>query len=361
MEETLLSYYPMIIAPPLDPACEAPEAIQVEASGLIKEVLDVGHKVHWTGFLEGQSFLLKLEEVVKEPLLDPRPFRLPKGGDAEFVVDLEDMLQVLPSSTAMKVCHQPHGIAEGGPWLTTLLRLGSFRCWWWWLTTGHQPGGQIALLTGRLCTCPILHASGVTGGSAATSLPSCARSSMVLWIGATLGSSLIHGGIRSGSPPHRLLWQLYHLLIWCGGWQRGGAIWGTDGAGSPGGGWWRGGTIWGAHGSGMGGVSICWAKPPGLCTICVPTILLAVPNLMDLLTPGRLVGAVGNHLDARASGGGSLQLEKSIGGRPGGGGMYPGIPGTVVVGAVMPPEEAVAPYPGDSSTTWLHDRGGAGE
>ena len=86
----------MIIAPPLDPACETPEAIQVEAGGLIKEVLDVGHKVHQTCFFEGQGFLLILEEVVEELLLDPRPFYLPKGGNAEFVVDPEDMLQVLP-------------------------------------------------------------------------------------------------------------------------------------------------------------------------------------------------------------------------------------------------------------------------
>ena len=85
----------MIIAPSLDPARETPEAIQVEACGLIKEVLDVGHKVHQMCFLEGQGFLLILEEVVKEPPLDPRPFCLPKGGNAEFVVDPEDMLQVL--------------------------------------------------------------------------------------------------------------------------------------------------------------------------------------------------------------------------------------------------------------------------
>ena len=122
----------MIIAPPLDPACEACEAIQVEASGLIKEVLDVGHKVHWTGLLEGQGFPLMLEEVVKEPLLNPRPFSLPKGGNAEPVVDPEDILQVLPPSTATKICCQPHGITEGGPWPTSPLRLGSFGCWWWW-------------------------------------------------------------------------------------------------------------------------------------------------------------------------------------------------------------------------------------
>ena len=77
LEAALSSYYPMIIAPLLDPACEAPEAIQVEAGGLIKEVLDVGHKAHQTGLLKFQSFLLKLDEVVKELLLDPRPFRSP--------------------------------------------------------------------------------------------------------------------------------------------------------------------------------------------------------------------------------------------------------------------------------------------
>ena len=80
-------------------------------------------------------------------------------------------------------------------------------------------------------------------------------------------------------------------------------------------------------------------------------------NLMDLLTPGRPGGAVGNPLDAKASGGGSLQLDKSIRVRPGGGGAYPDIPAAVVLGEVMPLEEAVAPYPGDWSTTWLHDWG----
>ena len=85
----------------------------MEAGGLIEEVLDVGHKVHWTGLLEGQGFLLILEEVVKEPLLNPCPFCLPEGGNTEFVVDPEDMLQVLPPTTAVKICCQPHGITEG--------------------------------------------------------------------------------------------------------------------------------------------------------------------------------------------------------------------------------------------------------
>ena len=83
-------------------------------------------------------------------------------------------------------------------------------------------------------------------------------------------------------------------------------------------------------------------------------------NLMDLPTPGRPGGAVGNPLDAGASGGSRLQLEKSIRVRPGGGGTYPDIPAAVVLGEVMPPEEAVTPYPGDWSTTWLHDWGGGG-
>ena len=119
-------------------------------------------------------------------------------------------------------------------------------------------------------------------------------------------------------------------------------------ASCPGGGWQRGGTIWGTHGVNVGDVGVCWARPPGCCAICAPAILLAMPlKLVDLLTPGRPGSAVGNPLDARASGGGSLQLEKSIRGRPGGGGTYPDIPAAVVLGEVIPPEEAVTPYPGD--------------
>ena len=155
-------------------------------------VLDIGHKVHRTGLLEGQGFLLILEEVVKEPLLDPSPFCLPKGGNTEFVVDPEDMLQVLPPTTAMKVCYQPSGIAEGRPWPTSPLRLGSFRCWWWW-DTGRQPGGQIALLMWWLCTHLPWHTSGVTDGSATASLPSRAGSSAVLCAHVTHWGSFIRG------------------------------------------------------------------------------------------------------------------------------------------------------------------------
>ena len=88
-------------------------------------------------------------------------------------------------------------------------------------------------------------------------------------------------------------------------------------------------------------------------------ILFTVPlSPVDLPTPGRFGRAVAP-LDAGASGSGSLHLEKSMGGRPGGGGRYPDIPAAGVPGVVMPPEEAVAPHPGDSPTTWLHNRGKA--
>ena len=104
----------------------------------------------------------------------------------------------------------------------------------------------------------------------------------------------------------------------------------------------------------MGGTGIHWASPPGQG---IPTILFAVPlKLVDLPTPERFGGTP---LDAGASGGGRLHLEKSMRGTPGGGGRYPDIPAAGVPGAVMPPEEAVAPRSGDSPTTWLHDGGKA--
>ena len=116
----------------------------------------------------------------------------------------------------------------------------------------------------------------------------------------------------------------------------------------------RGGAIWGTHSIDAGSAGIHWASPPGWGA---PAILFAVPlRLMDLPTPRRFGGAVGP-LEAGASGGGSLYLEKFMGGRPGGGGRYPDTPVAGVLGAVMPPEEAVTPHPGDSPTTWLHDGG----
>ena len=74
--------------------------------------------------------------------------------------------------------------------------------------------------------------------------------------------------------------------------------------------------------------------------------------------PGRPWEAMGSPLDGGTSEGGRLQLEKSGGVRPGGGTTYPGIP-TVVLGVVMPPEEAATPHPGVCSTTCLQVLGGA--
>ena len=56
MEVALSSYQSMIVAPLLYPASETPEAIQVEAHGLIKMVFDVGHKIHRASFFEAQGF-----------------------------------------------------------------------------------------------------------------------------------------------------------------------------------------------------------------------------------------------------------------------------------------------------------------
>ena len=124
----------MIVAPLLYPASETPEVIQMEAHGLIKMVFDGGHKIHRASFFEAQGFLLMGEEVFKKLLLEPRPFGLLKGGNVESVVDPEHMFQVLLPTSTVKFCCQSHGIAEGGPWPTSLLRLGSFRCCWWWNT-----------------------------------------------------------------------------------------------------------------------------------------------------------------------------------------------------------------------------------
>ena len=110
------------------------------------------------------------------------------------------------------------------------------------------------------------------------------------------------------------------------------------------------------HSIDVGGAGIHWASLPGWGT---PMILFTMPlNLVDLPTTGRFGGSVASP-DARASGGGSVHLEKSMGGRPGGGGRYPDMPAAGIPGAVRPPEEAVAPHPGDSPTAWLHDGGKA--
>ena len=112
---TTIAPSPMIVAPPLDPPGEAPEAIQMEACGLVEEVLDVGHKVQWTGLLDLQGFLLVLEEEVEESFLDPGPVPLREIVHAIPVIDPQNVFEVLFPPTAVKVCSQPCRILEGGP------------------------------------------------------------------------------------------------------------------------------------------------------------------------------------------------------------------------------------------------------
>ena len=92
----------MIVAPPLDPLGEAPEAIQLEAGDLVEEVLDVGHKVQWTGLLDLQGFLLVSEEEVEELFLDPGPVSLREIVYTILVIDLQDVFEVLSPPTAAK-------------------------------------------------------------------------------------------------------------------------------------------------------------------------------------------------------------------------------------------------------------------
>ena len=157
----------------------------MDASGLVKEVLNVGHKVQWTGLLDLQGFLLVLEEEVKEPFFHPEPVSLHEIVHIILVIDLQNVFEVLSPPTAAKVCSQPCGIPEGGPFLTSLLRLGSLRCWWrrwWWEAppTGHQPGGKTTLLMLWLHACHLWYSSWVTNGAAAGSPPSHCRPSTVL-------------------------------------------------------------------------------------------------------------------------------------------------------------------------------------
>ena len=127
LEATLVSYYPMIVAPPLDPPGEAPEAIQMEAGGLVEEVLDAGHKVQWPGLLDLQGFLLMLEEEIEELFPDPGPVSLREIVHIILVIDLQNVSEVPSPPTAVIVRCQPRGILEGGPFQTSPLRLGFLR------------------------------------------------------------------------------------------------------------------------------------------------------------------------------------------------------------------------------------------
>ena len=303
-------------------------------------VFDVCHDIHGASLFEAQGFLLVWEEVFKKLILELHPFCLLKGGNIGSVVDPEHMLQVLLPTTAAKFCCQSCRIAEGRPWPTSMLSLGSFRCHWGW------DRGQIALLTWWLCTHLPLHASGVADRSATTSLLSSGRSSMVLWTCAAPGGALSAGG-----------WEATPLPVdFFGGCT---ASW-YNVASCPGHCWWSGSAIWGAHDIAVDCVGTHWARSPGHCTVCALVLLPVMPLIMrDVATPGRLGGAAGSPLGVGALGDGSLQPEKSTGGRPSGGATYPGTPAAVLLGVVMPPEEAVTPYHGICSTIWLHVSVGA--
>ena len=77
-ELPLLSYYPVEVAPWLDPASIGFQAGDLQTSNPLEMVLHVGHVVHGIGLFEGPPLLLALKEVVEEPLLHLRP--LPTGA-----------------------------------------------------------------------------------------------------------------------------------------------------------------------------------------------------------------------------------------------------------------------------------------
>ena len=246
-----------------------------------------------------------------------------------FIVDLEHILKVLPPPpTAVSHC-QPHRVVGRGLHMTASLRWGDFRGGSWgniWCCPLCTPGA-----TGRLAS--VTPSSGLLPPTVLSGLTSC-------------GGSSVRGGVKCDSPPSGLSWWLYRLLIWSCSLAR---SWLME---------WR--CHLGGGGTDIGGALACWAGaygPSTSCTLaCLPTALLIISDLPML---GRPWEAVGSPLDRGISGGGRLQLEKSGGVRPGGGATYPGIPTVVVLGVVMPPEEAVTPYPGVCSTTWLHVSVGA--
>ena len=192
----------------------------MEASGLVEEVLDEGHRVQWMGLLDLQGILLVLEEEVKESFLDRGPVFLHKIVYTKLVVDLQNMFKVFSPPTTVIVCCQPSRVPESGPFPASPLRLGSLQHWWrrwWWEAppTGCRPRGQTTLLTLLLHTHHPWCTSWATNRAAAMSPPSCCRPSMVLCC-ATRRGGFICGGVSNGSTPCGSFWQLHHLLVWCG-------------------------------------------------------------------------------------------------------------------------------------------------
>ena len=71
MKMALSSYYPMIIAPLLDPTCEAPEAIQVGAIKSIRwaSLSSKASFLNWMKWSKNRSLTLHHSDSIKESML----------------------------------------------------------------------------------------------------------------------------------------------------------------------------------------------------------------------------------------------------------------------------------------------------
>ena len=212
MEVALLSHQSVVVVPRLYPCRKIFQPIKAEARGSPELLLYVWHVIHWAPFLDAQCLLLVQEEVCEEFISQPYPLCLLIRGNVILVVDLEHMLKVLFPSHTMVFGGQSCRITGQSPCPIALLRWGTFRCCSWgniWCC----PRGEITLLTRRLPTCLLLYSPGATGRSITISPPSSPLSPTVLEALTTSGGSFIDGGVESDSPPGRLAWRLYHLLV----------------------------------------------------------------------------------------------------------------------------------------------------
>ena len=178
MEVALLSHQSMVVVPPLYPSHKISEPIEAEACGPPEMFFYVRHVLHWASLLDTQCLLLVREEVREELIPEPYPFCLPKGGSVIFVVDPEHMLKVLIPPRTLEFGGQSCRIMGCGPWPTTQLRWGTFRCRGWNILC--CPGGEITLLMRRLHTRLFWHPPGVTGRWATIFPPSSCQSPAVL-------------------------------------------------------------------------------------------------------------------------------------------------------------------------------------
>ena len=215
----------MVVAPWLYPPREILQSIESEARGPPELLLHIGHVFHWAPFFDAQHLLLVWEEVGEKFFFHLYPFCLLEGGDIVSVVDLEGMLKVLlPPSTPVFGSH-PYRIMRGSSHMTAPLGQGTLRCCSWG-NVGRYPRGEITLLmrhllTGLLDGGLLLCFPGATGRSATVIPTSGTLSPTALGSLTTSGSGFVSGGVESDSPPSRLAWQLYCLLVqscWLAGW-----------------------------------------------------------------------------------------------------------------------------------------------